>query len=177
MSVRAFALIAPLAALLSIVAAACGGGSGPAATVQPSPTSDPRIEYYNKLGGLFQDYRAQAANADATSAVRGDSTPAPDVIGAPIGAGVALLEQLESALTSLTPTDAAKAAHQELLDATRDLITIGKRQQKSTEPANTATAEAEVVPAIQRFQKACGDLTGIAENDDAPIDLGCNPPD
>lgn len=172
MSVRAFALIAPLAALLSIVAAACGGGSAPAATVQPSPTSDPRIEYYNKLGGLFQDYREQAANADATSAVRGDSTPAPDVIGA----GVAQLEQLESALTSLTPTDAAKAAHQELLDATRDLITIGKRWQ-STEPANTATAEAEVVPAIQRFQKACGDLAGIAENDDAPIDLGCNPPD
>ena len=173
---RTTTILAVLTIALAATAAACSGGGSNKAT--------PTASDFSRTSAYFGALNQAAAPALNLANNPGDVTPAPGATAAavpndaPIVNNVPALRALETALESVEPPPAVQAAHQALLDATRDLV---ERQSPSTAttttttatPPNAATAAAQTGTAEKRFRDACYGLSTVAQDADSPVELPC----
>jgi hypothetical protein len=170
---RIIALTTVFAAALAITA--CSGDSKPKATSTPDDFQI-NAAYFRAL-----DQSVNVALAGPTDPP--DPTPVPETTALteptvlPIDQDIAALRAFAAALESLQPPPAASAAHQALLDATRDLVVHQDPALATTTPVNEATATAETASAEQRFHDACIDLATAGQEADAPVHLPCTDTD
>ena len=160
-----------LVALTAIIATACSGDSKPNATPTPSDFQL-NAAYFRALNQSVND--ALAGPTDPP-----DPTPVPETTALteptvlPLQHDPVALREFESALEAVQPPPSASAAHQALLDATRDLVAHQDPIATTGTPVNESTATAETASAEARFRDACIALALAGQDADSPVELPC----
>lgn len=152
-------------------AAACSGGGSPKPTSTPSDF-DITAAYFRALNqSVTSAFAVPTDPPNPTLVPETTALTEPTVL--PLEQDDAALRAFKSALESVQPPPAASAAHQALLDATRDLVARHDPARATTTPVNEATATAETASAEKRFRDACIDLSLVGQDADAPVELPC----